>query len=102
LSNLPKSEFFSSPLSDPLHCRIEQFVHERLVWLVLPGRHLTEFCQETRRNADRDELLCLTRSRPADTTGVTQLLVGCFRDVAEVNAAIRHMPCALCGRLGAH
>jgi len=63
-------------------------VHERLVWLVLPGRHLTEFCQETRRNADRDELLCLTRGGPADTTGVMQLLVGCFRDVAEV---IRHV-----------
>src|SRR5208283_3442761 len=44
---------------------------ERLVWLVLPGRHLAEFCRETRRDADRDEMLCL---------------VGCFRDVAEVNA----------------
>jgi hypothetical protein len=88
-------------LRGPLDRGLEQLVDECLVGLPLPGGQLPEFGQEVRIQANRNELLGPAGGRPAHATGGPQFRVGRFRDVAEIDAAIRRMPGVPCGRLGA-
>ena len=76
---------------------LEQFVDEGLVGLRLLGGEAADLRQQSWLNADRDELLGAAGPGPSNSAGALQFLVGGFRNVGEINAAIRHMLCALCG-----
>ena len=79
----------------------QQFVNERLVRLALLGGEATELRQQSRSNADGDELLGVPCLRPSDAPGTLEFFVGGFGDVGEINFAIRaaiwNMLSALCG-----
>lgn len=70
---------------------------ERLVGLGLLGSEPPESRQQSRRNANGDELLGVARLRAADAPRPPQLFIRGFRNVAEINAAIRRRLCAPSG-----
>jgi len=80
---------------------LQELVDQRLVGFVLLCREAAQLRQQPRGNANRDELLGIARLgssyRPSHAPRPSELLIGCFRDVAQVEPAIRQMPCAPCG-----
>jgi hypothetical protein len=79
----------------------EEFVDEGLVGLGLLGGHAAELAEELRGDANGDELFGVSRSRTADSASAAQFGGGGFRNVGEVELAIRHRLDALCGSPGA-
>jgi hypothetical protein len=79
----------------------EEFVDESLIGLGLLGGEAAKLGEETRSDANGNELLGVAGSRPTDTAAAAEFFAGRFRDIGEVDFAIRHRLCALCGSLGA-
>ena len=79
----------------------KEFVDEGLLGFGLLGGHATELAEQLRGDADGDELFGVSRSGPANSASATQFGVGRCRKVGEVELAIRHRLCALCGSPGA-
>lgn len=79
----------------------EEFVDEGLVRLVLLGGEVAQMCEKRRSDANGDEVFRAASFRAAHPAGAAKLLVCCFRDIHEVELAIRHRPYALCAWLGA-
>ena len=80
---------------------IEEIVDQGLVGLGLFGGHAAKLAEQLGGDADGDELLGVAGGGASDTAGAAQLGIGGFRDVGEVDAAIRNRLCALCVLLGA-
>ncbi len=79
----------------------EEFVDESLVGLGLLGGHAAELAEQLRGDANGDELFRVSRSGAADSAGAAQFGIGRFRNVREVELAIRHRLGALCESPGA-
>jgi hypothetical protein len=79
----------------------EKFVDEGLVGFGLLGGHAAELTEQLRGDANGDELLRVSRSRAADSAGAAQLGIGRFRNVGEIELAIRRRLGALCVSPGA-
>jgi|ERR1700674_677170 len=79
----------------------EELVDQSLIGLGLFGGEAAKLGEETRSDADGDELFGVAGPRPTDAAGVAELFAGRLRDIGEVDFAIRHRLGALCGSLGA-
>jgi hypothetical protein len=79
----------------------EEFVDKRLVRFGLLGGHAAKLAEQLRSDANGDELLGVSRDGAADSASATQFGAGRFRNVREVEFAIRRRPGVLCGSPGA-
>ena len=84
---------------------LQQLVNQRLIWLGLPGGEAAELSEQSRSDANRDELFGVAGLRSAGRTAhascAAQFFGGGLRDVRKIDAAICNTPCALCGWRGA-
>ena len=69
----------------PFRGFFQQFVDECLIGLVLLGGEAPELGEQSRVNADGDELLGAAGSRASDAAGALQFLVSGFGDVGKNN-----------------
>jgi len=76
-------------------------VDECLIGLRLFGGQAAELGEQPRSNADGNQLLGVTGHGASDAARAAELFVGSFRNISEVQAAIRHMPGVLCALPGA-
>lgn len=88
-------------LSDFAGGFFEEFVDQGLVGLGLFGGHVAELAEKFRGDANGDELLGVAGGRAADSASAAEFGGGRFRDVREVELAIRYRLCALCASPGA-
>lgn len=79
---------------------LEQLMDESLVRLGLFCGEAAKAREEWRRDSDGDELFGISRFGTADTACSLEFFAGRFRDIREINAAVRNMLCALCGLPG--
>ena len=63
--------------------------------------HAAKLAEQLRGDANGDELLGVSRDGAADSASTAQFGIGRFRNVREVELAIRHRLGVLCGSLGA-
>src|SRR6266481_10217217 len=84
---LPRREDgeINSPLRYFLRGALEEFVDQSLIGLGLLGGEAAKLGEETRSDADGDELFGVAGPRPTDTAGATELFASRFRDVGEVD-----------------
>lgn len=78
---------------------LEQFVDERLVRLLFAAGEAAEACEQARVDADSDQLFGVSGFGAAYAAGAFQFGVGRFRDVREINSAVRNGLCVPCGSL---
>jgi len=76
-------------------------VDQSLIGLGLLGGEAAKLGEETRSDADGDELFGVAGPRAADTASAAELFAGRVRDIGEVDFAIGHRLGALCGSPGA-
>jgi len=74
-------------------------VNQCLVRFGLLGGHATQLIEQARCNADGNELLGVAARGPAYAAGAAQFFVRGFRNVGEIEPAIRNRPGALCASL---
>lgn len=79
----------------------EEVVDQGLVGLGLFGGHAAELAEQLGGDADGDELLGVAGGGSSNAAGAAELGIGGFRDVGEVDAAIRNRLGALCALCGA-
>lgn len=79
----------------------EQVVNQGLVGFGLFRGHATELAQQLWGNADCYELFGVAGGWASDAAGAAQFRIGGFRDVGEVEAAIRNIRCVPCASPGA-
>lgn len=79
---------------------LEKLMDESLVRLGLFCGESAKARKERRGDSDGDELFCFSCFGTADTACSLEFLAGRFRDIREINAAVRNMPYALCGLPG--
>jgi hypothetical protein len=89
-------------LCNLLRGALEEFVDQSLIGLGLLGGEAAKLGEETRSDANSNELFGVSGPRPADAASAVELFAGRLRDVGEVDFAIGHRLGALCGSLGAH
>lgn len=80
---------------------LKKLVDEGLVGFGLLGGESAETREERRSDTDGNELLGISRLGTANAAGTVEFRVGGFRDIREINAAVRNMLCVLCGLPGA-
>ena len=75
---------------------------EGLVGLGLFSGHAAEAREKARGDADSDQLLGVASNRASDAAGAAELLIGGFRNIGEIQLAIRNILDALCASPDAH
>ena len=63
----------------------QQLMNERLIGLLVLGRHFPQLLQETWREADRDELFRHSTGWPPNPACAPELFLCRLRDVREIN-----------------
>ncbi len=96
-----REEMGAGELGDSAGGFFKEFVDEGLVGFGLPGGHAAELAEQLRGDANGDELFCVSRSGAADSASAAQFGAGRFRNVGEVELAIRHRLGVPCGSPGA-
>jgi hypothetical protein len=91
---------FRIPVSAPRGA-LEKLVDESLVGFGLLCSEAAKPCEEGRSNTDGDELLGISRFGTADAASALKIIIGGFRNIREINPAVRNMLCVLCGLPGA-
>src|SRR5260370_5062345 len=80
----------NSPLRYFLRGALEEFVDQSLIRLGLLGGEAAKLGEETRSDADGDELFGVAGSWSADAAGAAELFAGRLRDFGEGDPAIRY------------
>ncbi len=71
-----------------------------LVGLLPTARETAKAREQSRINADRDELFCVGGFGPADAASTLEFSISGFRNIGKINPRVRNMPRALCGSPG--
>ena len=77
--------------SEAAYGAFEDFVDVSLVGLGFFGGELAKLVEDARRDADSDQMFGIAGNRAAYTAGAPELLVSGFRDIGEVQLAIRNI-----------
>src|SRR6185437_13480785 len=93
--------FSEEQLSDSARRVFQDFVDERLVGLGLFGGHASELPEKFRGDPDGNQLFCIAGDGTADSASSVQFGGARFRNIRQIDFAIRHMLCVLCASLDA-
>jgi hypothetical protein len=76
-------------------------VNQCLIGFGLLAGEAAQLGKQLGSNPNGDQLFGVPGPGPADSAGATEFLTTRLRDIGEIDSAIRHRPCVLCGSLGA-
>ena len=80
---------------------LKEFMDQSLIGLGLLRGEAAKLGEEARGDADGDQLFRTSGHGPANAASLAEFFAGGLRNIGEVDLAIRHRLCALCGSLGA-